>query len=100
MVGYSIGMRIKPPTTGQKIADSMNNETEQLKAEIAALKEKVAGMRNVLWEWNVSSGPVWEYWKLKQVGEKAEDYAHLMDEDDLDMHMFDGDDDNTFMEKL
>lgn len=90
---YSVGMRIKPPTTGQKIADSMNSEVEQLKAEIASLKEKIAAMRNVLWEWNNSSGAVWEYWKLKQIGEKAEDYALLMDEYESEMPLF-GDEDN------
>lgn len=86
-------MRIKPPTLGQKIADNMNSESEQLKSEIIRLNEKIHAMRGLLWEWNVSSGPVWEYWKLKQVGEKAEDYAHLMDEYEPEMPLF-GDEDN------
>jgi len=66
----------------------MNNEIEQLKAEIVRLNDKIHVMRGLLWEWNISSGPVWEYWKLKQVGEKPEDYSHWT-EDEPDMPLFD-----------
>jgi hypothetical protein len=43
---------------------------------------------------------VWEYWKLKQVGEKREDYAAFLDDEDgVDMPLFDQDD-RDFMERL
>ena len=57
-----------------------NNEINDLKAEIARLNDKIHAMRSLLWEWNSSSGPVWEYWKLKDVGETEKDYAFLNDE--------------------
>jgi hypothetical protein len=37
--------------------------------EIDRLNKKIATMRALLWEWNCSSGPVWEYWRLADVGE-------------------------------
>ena len=92
-------MRIKPPTSGQKIAANMNNEVDQLKAEIVRLNEKIHAMRGVLWEWNCSSDMVWEYWKLKQVGEKAEDYVDWTGDEEDDMPLPDNDDD-TFMERF
>lgn len=72
----------------------MNNEIEQLKAEIIRLNDKIHVMRSLLWEWNVSSGPVWEYRRLKQIGEKPEDYSHWTEEEP-DMPLFD-DGDNIF----
>lgn len=58
-------------------------------------------MRALLWEWNVTSDNVWEYYRLKRVGETEEDYAFL-DENhgEPDMPLFDGDDDRDFMERL
>jgi hypothetical protein len=49
--------------------------------EIDRLNKKIATMRSLLWEWNCSSGPVWEYWQLADVGETEEDYKHLFDDD-------------------
>ena len=68
----------------------MNSEDiNELKAEIARLNEKIQAMRGILWEWNSSSGPVWEYYRLKQVGEKQEDYSFLDDDYEPDMPLFD-----------
>jgi hypothetical protein len=77
-----------------------SNDINDLQAEIARLNEKIAVMRSLLWEWNCSSDMVWEYWKLKQVGEKREDYAAFLDDEDgVDMPLFDQDD-RDFMERL
>lgn len=68
----------------------MNDEIEQLKSEIKRLNEKIHVMRGLLYEWNVSSGPVWENWRLKQVGETQGDYNWLDDEyEGPDMPLFD-----------
>ena len=79
----------------------MNREDEinELRAEIATLQRKMHVMRGLLWEWNCSSDNVWEYWKLKEIGECS---AHYVDwtEDENDMPLFDEDDDRDFMERL
>lgn len=75
-----------------------SNDINELQAEIARLNDKVRVMRTLLWEWNASSDNVWEYWKLKQVGEREEDYAFLSDEEPP-MPLFDNDD-RDFMEGL
>lgn len=79
----------------------MNSEDEinELRAQIFTLNKKIEAMRGVLWEWNCSSDNVWEYWRLKEVGETAEDYADYIGEDDDDMPLFD-EDDRDFMERL
>ena len=71
-----------------------NDEINELKAEISRLNDKITVMRGLLVEWNCSSDMVWEYYRLKQVGEKCEDYAAFIDdEDEVDMPLF-GDEDN------
>jgi hypothetical protein len=40
-------------------------------------------MREVLWQWNCSSGPVWEYYKLQKVGETSEDYNFINEDPDF-----------------
>ena len=77
-----------------------SNDTNDLKAEIVRLNEKLNVMRALLWEWNVTSDNVWEYYRLKQVGETEEDYNFLDDNYEPDMPLFDGDDDRDFMERL
>jgi hypothetical protein len=54
------------------------NPNEVIKL-ISEMETKINTMRTVLWEWNCSSGPVWEYYRLKAVGEKAEDYGFAED---------------------
>jgi hypothetical protein len=76
-----------------------NDEINALKAEIVRLNDKIHTMRGLLWEWNCSSGPVWEYWKLMEIGEKPEDYSHWTEEEDDDMPLFD-EDDRDFMNGL
>jgi hypothetical protein len=51
--------------------------------KIADLENKIKVMREVLWQWNCSSGPVWEYYKLQKVGETSEDYNFINEEPDL-----------------
>lgn len=65
-----------------------NNDPESLRREITRLNDKIHAMRSLLYEWNVSSGPVWEHGRLKQVGEKPEDYSHWT-EDEPAMPLFD-----------
>jgi len=67
----------------------MENEIETLKAEIERLNNKISAMRGLLWEWNSSSGPVWENRRLKAVGETIADYADYVDEDDMDLPLAD-----------
>ena len=70
----------------------INDEINQLKAEIIRLNDKLYTMRGLLCEWNCTSDVVWEHWKLKNVGEKREDYIDFIDEDDNygpDMPLFD-----------
>lgn len=76
-----------------------NNEINELKAKILLLEDKIHVMRGLLWEWNCSSDVVWEYWKLKQIGEQAQDYYHFTGDEDDDMPLFD-EDDRDFMERL
>ena len=57
----------------------MREEIENLKRENDRLNAKLQVMRALLWEWNSSSGPVWEYWRLKEAGETEADYEFLMD---------------------
>jgi hypothetical protein len=76
-----------------------SNDINDLQAEIARLNEKIKVMRGLLWEWNCSSDMVWEYYRLKQVGETSADYAEWT-EDEMDMPLFDQDDDRDFMERL
>lgn len=59
-------------------------DTTALKAKIEELEKKIAVMRSLLWEWNCSSGPVWEYWRLQEVGETAADYSHLLDDEEIE----------------
>jgi hypothetical protein len=56
-----------------------NDDISELKAEIARLNSKIKVMRGLLWEWNPSYGQVWEHPRLKQVGEKKEDYGFIDD---------------------
>ena len=67
-----------------------NDDVNDLKAEIVRLHEKLNVMRALLWEWNVTSDNVWEYYRLKKVGETEEDYSFL-DENygEPDMPLFD-----------
>jgi hypothetical protein len=61
---------------------TMNNDNltlDQAKTEIESLTKKIQVMRALLWEWNSSSDSVWEYWRLKEVGETAKDYEFLLD---------------------
>ena len=58
---------------------AMQQEIENLKAEIVRLNDKICVMRSILWEWNPSSGPVWEYHRLKKIGERDIDYSFLAD---------------------
>jgi len=83
-------MRNEKTTAGNKAAQEFlkDQSIDDLKAEIIRLNDKIHAMRGLLWEWNVSSGPVWEYWKLAKVGETAEDYSHWTEEDP-DMPLFD-----------
>jgi hypothetical protein len=76
-----------------------NDEINELKAEIVRLNDKICVMRSLLWEWNCTSDNVWEYYRLKQVGERDIDYAFLVNEDEPDMPLFD-EDDRDFMERL
>ena len=57
----------------------MQEEIEKLKRENDRLNAKLQAMRALLWEWNSSSGPVWEYWRLKEAGETEADYEFLLD---------------------
>jgi len=57
------------------------NDPESMKREIERLNARMKEMRRVLWEWNVSSGPVWDYWKLKKAGEMESDYAFIEEEE-------------------
>jgi len=68
----------------------MNNDDDinELKAEIVRLNDKINVMRRILWEWNSSSGPVWEYYRLKQMGERDLDYCFDKDYE-VDMPLFD-----------
>ena len=79
----------------------MNREDEinELRAEMAALHRTMHVMRGLLWEWNPTSDNVWEHHKLKELGEVS---AHYVDwtEDEMDMPLFDQDDDRDFMERL
>lgn len=59
-------------------------DTTALKAKIEELEKKIAVMRSLLWEWNCSSGPVWEYWRLADVGETEADYSHMMDDEEIE----------------
>lgn len=59
-------------------------DTTALKAKIEELEKKILVMRTLLWEWNCSSGPVWDYWRLHDVGETEADYAHLMDDEEIE----------------
>lgn len=83
-------MRNDKTTAGNKAAQEFlkDQSIDALKAEIVRLNDKIHAMRGLLWEWNVSSGPVWEYWKLVQVGETPEDYSHWTEDE-----YFDSDDD-------
>lgn len=76
-------MRNDKTTAGNKAAQEF-----QKNQRIAELENKIRVMRGLLWEWNTSSGPVWEYWKLAQVGETIADYADYVDDE-----YFDSDDD-------
>lgn len=69
----------------------MENEIEQLKAEITRLNDKIHVMRSLLCEWNGSSCPVWENRRLKALGETIADYADYVDEDDMDLPLADFD---------
>jgi hypothetical protein len=60
----------------------MSKEIDILKAENDLLHEKIEVMRTVLYEWNATSNPVWEYRKLKQIGETESDYEDLVEDDD------------------
>lgn len=61
---------------------NMSKEIDILKAENDLLHEKIEVMRTVLYEWNTTSNPVWEYRKLKQIGETESDYEDLVEDDD------------------
>ena len=61
---------------------NMSKEIDILKAENDLLHEKIEVMRTVLYEWNATSNPVWEYRKLKQIGETESDYEDLVEDDD------------------
>jgi hypothetical protein len=76
-----------------------SNEINELQAEIVRLNEKIKVMRGLLWEWNPTSDNVWEYYRLYQVGETSVDYTDWT-EDEMDMPLFDQDDDRDFMERL
>lgn len=76
-------MRNDKTTAGEKAAQEFTKDQR-----IAELENKIRVMRGLLWEWNISSGPVWEYWKLAQVGETIADYADYVDDE-----YFDSDDD-------
>jgi hypothetical protein len=76
-----------------------SNEINELQAEIVRLNEKIKVMRGLLWEWNPTSDNVWEYYRLHQVGETSADYTDWT-EDEMDMPLFDQDDDRDFMERL
>lgn len=54
-------------------------DTREVIKLISEMETKINAMRTVLWEWNCSSGPVWEYYRLKAVGEKAEHYGFAED---------------------
>ena len=66
-------------TAGEKAAQEFTKDQR-----IAELENKIRVMRGLLWEWNTSSGPVWEYWKLAQVGETMADYADYVDDEHFD----------------
>jgi hypothetical protein len=61
---------------------NMSKEIDILKAENDLLHEKLEVMRAILYEWNVTSNPIWEYRKLKQIGETESDYEDLVEDDD------------------
>lgn len=71
------------------------NDPESMRREIDRLQAKIQRMRSILWEWNSSSGPVWEHYRLKEVGETQEDYAFIDENYEPDMPLFD-DHDNHF----
>ena len=54
---------------------------EEVMRYINELEVKINVMRSVLWEWNCSSGPVWEYYRLQSVGEIEEDYKFIVCDD-------------------
>ena len=51
--------------------------------KITSLENKIRVMREILWEWNCSSVPVWEHYRLQKVGETSEDYNFINEEPDL-----------------
>jgi hypothetical protein len=66
---------------------NMSKEIDILKAENDLLHEKLEVMRAILYEWNATSHPVWEYRKLKQIGETESDdggWSAGPDDDDLE----------------
>jgi hypothetical protein len=65
----------------RKFNKNLADPNEMLKT-ITQLEEKIKVMRSVLWEWNCSSGPVWEYYRLKSVGENESDYEFINDDPD------------------
>lgn len=65
-------------------------DINDLLKENQILREKVEVMRKLLWEWNPSSGNVWEQRRLKEVGETATDYPFAFDDEEgPDMPLFD-----------
>lgn len=58
------------------------SEADMLAREVESLRAKVKAMRELLYEWNCSSGPVWEHRKMMAVGETANDYRSFYEEED------------------
>jgi len=46
------------------------------------METKINVMRQLLCEWNCSSAPVWENYRLKSVGETESDYEFINDDPD------------------
>jgi hypothetical protein len=61
------------------MAKKKKTSSSKLIQENKILKDKIAAMRAVLWEWNNSSDCVWNYYRLKAVGETKKDYDFLLD---------------------
>lgn len=69
----------------RKFNINLSNPNDVIKV-ITDLENKINVMRALLWEWNCTSDAVWNYYRLKDVGEREEDYDFIKeDEDCLDL---------------
>lgn len=65
----------------KKSSINFANTNEVIKL-LFEMETKINVMRQLLWEWNCSSDPVWENYRLKSVGETESDYEFINDDPD------------------